>query len=119
MSFYDKFLNYIDSVISGNVERLQRAYSKLIKGTSLAQITLPDAAQVVKKDIAAVHNVFDAHNGALEKALESLRNESETANAIKAIEKQEENLLNVLSCRKFFFAKRRHPHRISRMSTRR
>lgn len=93
MSFYDKFLNYIDSVISGNVERLQRAYSKLIKGTSLAQITLPDAAQVVKKDIAAVHNVFDAHNGALEKALESLRNESETANAIKAIEKQEENLL--------------------------
>ena len=54
---------------------------------------MPDAAQVVKKDIAAVHNVFDAHNGALEKALESLRNESETANAIKAIEKQEENLL--------------------------
>ena len=29
----------------------------------------------------------------MEKALESLRNESETANAIKAIEKQEENLL--------------------------
>lgn len=93
MSFYDKFLNHIDSVISGNVERLQRPYSKLIKGTSLAQITLQDAAQVVKKDIVAVHNVFDAHNGALEKALESLRNESGTANAIKAIEKQKENLL--------------------------
>lgn len=93
MSFYDKFLNYIDSIISGNIEQLQKSYSKLVKGTSLAQITLPDAAQVVKKDIAAVHNVFDAHNSALEKALDSLRNEFGTTNAIKAIEKQEENLL--------------------------
>ena len=33
MSFFDKFLNYIDSVISGKVERLQEPYSKLIKGT--------------------------------------------------------------------------------------
>lgn len=49
MSFFDKFLNYIDSVISGKVERLQEPYSKLIKGTSLAQITLADVAQVVKK----------------------------------------------------------------------
>lgn len=93
MSFYNNFLNYIDSVISGRVEQLQRPYSRLIEGTSLAQITLPDAAQVAKKDIAAVHNIFDAHHCALEKALESLRNESGTANAIKAIEKQEENLL--------------------------
>ncbi|WP_443601377.1 helicase-related protein, partial [Alistipes putredinis] len=93
MSFFDKFLNYIDSVISGKVERLQEPYSKLIKGTSLAQITLADAAQVVKKDIVAVYNVFDAHKGALAKAIESLKNESGTTNAIKAIEKQEENLL--------------------------
>lgn len=91
MSFFDKFLNYIDSVISGKVERLQEPYLKLIKGTSLAQITLADVAQVVKKDIVAVYNVFDAHKGALAKAIESLKNESGTTNAIKAIEKQEEN----------------------------
>jgi hypothetical protein len=52
---------------------------------------LADVAQVVKKDIVAVYNVFDAHKGALAKAIESLKNESGTTNAIKAIEKQEEN----------------------------
>lgn len=98
MSFFDKFLNYIDSVISGKVERLQEPYLKLIKGTSLAQITLADVAQVVKKDIVAVYNVFDAHKGALAKAIESLKNESGTTNAIKAIEKQEENFLRPRCC---------------------
>ena len=92
-SFFDKFLNYIDSIISGDVERLQEPYSKLIKGTSLVQITLPDAAQVVKKDIAAVHNAFEVHKGALEKAIESLSNEAGANNAIRAIERQKENLL--------------------------
>ena len=93
MSFFDKFLNYIDNIISGDVEQFQEPYSKLIKGTSLAQITLPDAAQVVKKDIAAVHNAFEVHKGTLEKAIESLNNEAGTTNAIRAIEKQKENLL--------------------------
>lgn len=82
---------FTNPVISGKVERLQEPYLKLIKGTSLAQITLADVAQVVKKDIVAVYNVFDAHKGALAKAIESLKNESGTTNAIKAIEKQEEN----------------------------
>lgn len=94
MSFFDAFLNYIDSIISGYVERLQEPYLKLIKGTSFAHITLSDAAQVVKKDICAVHNVFDAQNGALIKTIESLRRERGTTSAISAIERQEKNLLN-------------------------
>ena len=94
MSFFDKFLNYIDGIISRGAKQLEESYSKLIKGTSLAQITLPDAAQVVKKDIVAVYQVFDAHSGALEKAIESLGNEAGTGNAIRAIERQKENLLN-------------------------
>ena len=93
MSFFNNFLNYIDSIISGGVERLQESYAKLVKGTSLAQITLPDAAQVVKKDIVAVYDVFYAHKDALEKSIDSLRNEDGTTNAIRAIERQEENLL--------------------------
>lgn len=95
MSLYDEFLNHIDNIISGNVEQLQDSYSRLIKGTSLAQKSLQDSAQVAKKNIVAVRNVFDAHKGALEKALESLKNTSGTGNAIKAIEKQEDNLLKL------------------------
>lgn len=93
MSFYDKFLNYVDSVISGDVGLLQESYLKLINGTSLDQITLPDAAQVIKKDIIAVHDVFDAHNGALAKTIESLNDRDGTKKAIKAIERQKYNLL--------------------------
>ena len=92
-SFFDKFLNYIDSVISGKVERLQKSYSKLIKGTSLAQITLQEAAQAVKKDIISVHNIFEAHHGALTKSIESLEKQAGTGNAIQAIRRQEDNLL--------------------------
>ena len=93
LSFYDQFLNFIDNIISGNIEQLNNSYFKLVKGTSLSQITLPDVSQVVKKEIVAVHNVFETHKGALEKSLESLRNESGTVNAVKAIEKQKDNLL--------------------------
>lgn len=93
MSFFGKFLNYIDSIIGGDVEQLQESYTKLIKGTSLAQVTLPDAAQSVKKDIVSVHNIFEAHHGALEKSLESLENNAGARNAIEAIRKQEETLL--------------------------
>ena len=94
VSFFNNFLNYIDNIISGDVERLQESYSKLVRGTSLAQIALPDATQVVKKDITAVHDIFYAHKDALEKSIETLKNNDGTDRAIKAIESQEEKLLN-------------------------
>lgn len=93
LSFYDKFLNYIDCVISGKVEPLQKPYSKLVYGTALGEIALSDASQSVKKNIVAVNNVFTAHIGALDKALDSLKKESGTSNAIRAIERQKDNLL--------------------------
>lgn len=95
LSFYDKFLNYIDSIISGGVDELLVPYLKLIRGTGLAQVSLSDASQIIKKDIAAVYNVYESHSAALDKTLDVLKNESGTGSAVKAIEKQKENLLKI------------------------
>ena len=92
-SFFDRFLNHIDKVISDNVEELREPYLKLIKDTIFDQLPLADAAQMAKKNIVAVHGIFEAHKAALDKAIVSLRDEANTNKAIAAIEAQEEKLL--------------------------
>lgn len=93
LSYFEKFLDYIDKIVSGQGQYLSLAYNKLVKGTALDNIAIEDAVYVTKKDIIGVKGTFDVHINSLIKSLESLRNEDGGGSATKAIEYQKENFL--------------------------
>lgn len=93
ISYYERFLNYIEEIISGQIHHLGLPYKNLVKGTALDNVAIEDAAYTTKKDIIGLNDTFDIHINSLNKSLESLRNEDGGGSASKAIEYQKRNFL--------------------------
>ncbi len=94
LCYYDKFLNHIDSIISGQKDSINVAYKSLVRGTALDNIPLSDAVFTTKKDISSVYNLFQARMNSLEKAIKTIDCEDGRHNALKSIQYQMKNFLS-------------------------
>ena len=93
LCFYDKFLNHIDAVIGGQRNGIEDSYMALVRNTALNNITLSDAVFVTKKDIASVHETFEAHIDSLDKSIKAIEDEDGSNTALKSIQHQKDNFL--------------------------
>lgn len=93
ISFYDKFLIYIDKIINGQDNTLLNSYKRLSKGTCLENVSMSDAVYFTKSDIISVNKIYSTRIDSIEKSLTTARTSSGNASAIKAIERQKENYL--------------------------
>lgn len=91
--YYDKFLNHIDSIISGQRNGINNVYKRLVRETALNDIPLSDAVFSTKKDICMVHDIFKAHMDSFDKSIKSLDNEDGNSVALRSIMHQKENFL--------------------------
>ena len=93
ISYYDRFLTYIDKIIGGQIVSIEKSYSHLIKGTALDNISLNDAVYSTKKDISVVSEKYKTHIESLVKSIESIKEQDGTGAASIAIEYQKNNFL--------------------------
>lgn len=93
LCFYDKFLNYIDSVIGGQQNCIEGSYKTLVRNTALNNITLSDAVFVTKKDIAYVYEIFKARIDSLDKSIKAIEDADGSNMALKSIHHQKDNFL--------------------------
>lgn len=91
LSILDKFFNYIDKIIAGQISELDSSYSRLTSGTCLYAVPISDAAISTKNDIISVAKTYYTHIGSFDKALSFAKEKGGNTLAVKAIERQKDN----------------------------
>ena len=93
ITFYDRFLNYIDHIIGGQDVNLLPSYRKLVAGTSLDIVNLIDSAYLTKRDIIFVYETMSTHLNSLDESLKLAEEEDGSRMVIAAIEKRRKAFL--------------------------
>lgn len=92
-TIYDMFINHIDAIISGQRIILDEPYKSLVRGTALNNIPLGDAIFTTKKDIIAVHEIFQTRMNNLNKSIKTIEEENGNGAALRSIQHQIDNFL--------------------------
>ncbi|MDE6479778.1 MAG: DEAD/DEAH box helicase [Muribaculaceae bacterium] len=91
LSFFDKFLNYIDLLISGQDEEVLDSYRHLTKGSCIDLISLSEIGHSTKRDVTSIFNIYSTHTESFDKSIENAKGNGHNSFAIKAIERQKDN----------------------------
>lgn len=93
LTYYDMFINHIEAIVSGQKTNLYETYKSLVRDTALNNIPLGDAVFASKKEIAVVHNTFQAHMDSYDKSIKTIEEESGSGAALRSIQRQKDNFL--------------------------